>query len=229
MTNTASAADNKISVLITGIGAGSLGLEVCKALRPTKAYRLIGTDISAMAYGFYEEGFDSTYLLRNMPSREYAEQLLAIALKEKVDVIAPGAEEVHRILAANRGMFEEHNILLMLNTPHVIELCADKSKTMAFLKSHNISVPVTQDISSEDDVKGFSSYPCIVKPASLSGGSNLVCIAEDEEEAVFFIRYLKKRGYDSTLQEYILSHPHITVVVLKSPSGEILGSIAVER
>jgi carbamoyl-phosphate synthase large subunit len=220
---------DKISVLIPGVGAGSLGLEVYKALRHAGGYRLIGTDVSETAYGLYGEDFDNTYLLKRSAPKEYAEQLLQIAEKEKIDAIAPGAEEVHRILAANRELFESRNLLVMLNTPEVIQLCADKSRTLALLKAHDIAIPDTKDIVSEEDVKGFASYPCVVKPNSMSGGSNLVFIAEDEEEAVLFVTYLKKRGYESTLQEYMNSPREFTVGVLSSPSGELLGSIAVER
>jgi carbamoyl-phosphate synthase large subunit len=224
-----SSPNSEISVLIPGVGAGSLGLEIYKALRHAGGYRLIGTDISETAYGLYGESFANTYLLRRSAPKEYAEQVLEIALKERVDAIAPGAEEVHRILAAHREMFAQHNILVMLNTPEVIQLCADKSRTLALLKAHDIAIPDTKDIASTDDVRGFAAYPCVVKPNSMSGGSNLVFIAEDEEEAIVFVTYLKKRGYDSTLQEYMTSQREFTVGVLSSPSGELLGSIAVER
>jgi carbamoyl-phosphate synthase large subunit len=224
-----SASNRQLSVLIPGVGAGSLGLEIFKALRYAGGYRIIGTDISETAYGLYREGFDNTYLLRRSASKDYADQLLEIALREKIDAIAPGAEEVHRILAENRGLFEKHGILVMLNTPEVIRLCADKNRTLALLKAHDIAIPDTRDVVSEEDVKGFGSFPCVVKPNSMSGGSNLVFIAEDEEEAVLFVTYLKKRGYDSTLQEYMTSEREYTVGVLSSPDGTILGSIAVER
>jgi len=221
--------NHETSVLIAGIGAGSLGLELFKSLRLAERYHLIGTDVSEKAYGLYGEGFDRTYLLKRLPPEEYAAQLLDICLKEGARVIAPGAEEVHRILAANRRMFEEQNILLMINTQEVIDVCSDKTRTLAYLKASDIPVPHTLDIDSEDDVRGFGKYPCVVKPASLSGGSNLVFIAEDDEEATFFVRYLKKRGFNSSLQEYIDSADEFTVGVLSSPEGEILGSMALKR
>ena len=111
--------NSEISVLIPGIGAGSLGLEIYKALRHAGGYRLIGTDISETAYGLYGEGFANTYLLRRSAPKEYAQQLLEIALKEKVQAIAPGAEEVHRILAAaarKQGLAKVIAILALQST-----------------------------------------------------------------------------------------------------------------
>lgn len=219
----------KISVLIAGIGGGSLGLEIFKSLRCARGYRLIGTDIDERAYGLNEDGFEHTYLLHRSPDKEYALQLIEICLKHKVSVIAPGAEEVHRILADNRQIFEREKILLMINSKKVIDLCSNKSKTMQFLKRNDIPIPVSKDITSEEDVKSFDIFPCIVKPAAASGGSNLVFIAESAEEALFFVGYLKRRGYEATLQEYITSKDEFTVGVLCSPSGEILGSLALKR
>jgi carbamoyl-phosphate synthase large subunit len=220
---------DKIAVLIAGIGAGSLGLEIYKSLRLTGTYSLIGTDVSEKAFGLYGEEFDKTYLLKRTPAAEYAAQLLEIALKDGAAAIAPGAEEVHRILAANRALFEERNILLMLNTQHVIDVCSDKTRTLEYLAGRGIPVPRTEDIASEEDVKRFGAFPCVVKPAANSGGSNLVFIAEDAEEAAFFVRYLARRGYQASLQEYINSPNEFTVGVLSAPSGEILASVALKR
>lgn len=221
--------DKKIAVLIAGIGGGSLGLEIFKSLRYAGGYRLIGTDITEKAYGLNEDGFEHTHLLFRSQEKEYALQLLDICLKYKVDAIAPGAEEVHRILSNNRQIFEQEGILLMINSKEVIDLCLNKSKTLQFLKQNGIPIPVSTDIASEEDVEGFARFPCIVKPAAASGGSNLVFIAENVEEALFFVGYLRRRCYEATLQEYIISTDEFTVGVLSSPSGEILGSIALKR
>jgi len=222
-------ADQKISVLIAGIGGGSLGLEIFKSLRYAGVYRLIGTDISDKAYGLGEDGFEHTHLLSQSTDENYALQLLDLCLKYKVDAIAPGAEEVHRILSKYRHIFEQEGIIVMINSTEVIDLCSNKSKTLQFLKENDIAVPVNRDVLSEEDAKDFNCYPCIVKPRSASGGSNLVFISENEEETMFFVRYLSRRGYEATLQEYIMPNDEFTVGVLSSPSGEILGSIALKR
>jgi carbamoyl-phosphate synthase large subunit len=220
---------NPTSVLIAGIGGGSLGLEIFKSLKHAGGYRLIGTDVSDKAYGLYESGFEKTYLLQRTKGKEYASQLLNICLKEKIDVLAPGAEEVHTIVSLHRELFKREGIFLMLNSEEVVSLCSDKTKTLKFLEKNGIPVPYTKDLESAEDPMGFDRYPCVVKPTSSSGASNLVFIAENEEEANFFVRYLMRRGFRPTLQEYIESHDEFTVGVLSTPSGEIIDSIAVKR
>ena len=221
--------DRPITVLIAGVGGGSLGLEVLKCLRPLEIYRLIGTDVSEKAYGLYAEGFDRTHVLRAASGLDYAMQLLEVCRSENVDAVAPGAEEVHRILAENRELFSRHDILLMLNSPGVIDACSDKCRTMALLKSIGIPVPETTYVASDVDLAAFSSYPCIVKPAVASGGSNLVFIAEDREEAALFSAYLQRRGLQAMLQQYIVSNAEFTVGVLSSPDGELLSSVSLQR
>jgi len=218
-----------LTVLIAGIGGGSLGLEIFKSLQYAGGYRLIGTDVSEKAYGLYEEGFQKTYLLQRAQGPEYALQLMDICSQEKVDTVAPGAEEVHRILSENRQLFEREGILLMLNSEEVVDLCSDKTETLKFLKEKGIPVPDTKEVLSEKDVKGFGKFPCVVKPATSAGGSNMVFVADNEEEAVFFVKYLMQRGFRASLQEYKNSREEYTVGVLSAPSGEIVGSIALKR
>lgn len=221
--------DRPLAVLIAGIGGGSLGLEIFKSLKHAGGYQLIGTDISSKAFGLGDEGFCSTYLLSRAAEKEYAAQLLDLCLRHHASAIAPGAEEVHTMISNRREIFADEGILPMVNSPRVVALCSDKSETMRFLAANKIPVPRSKDIDVPEDVTGFDCYPCVVKPRSASGGSNLVFIAEVEKEAFFFVEYLNARGYKATLQEYIPSSDEFTVGVLSDPDGEILGSIALKR
>jgi carbamoyl-phosphate synthase large subunit len=218
------------TVLIAGIGGGSLGLIIFRCLRYAGRYRLIGTDISPRAYGLYEEGFDKTYLLRSSKDNDYIQELIDICRKEKVDALAPGSEAGHRIISENREVFQKEGILPMVNSKEVINLCLDKAKLFEFLKLNKVKVPETRVVINEKDVREFKSFPCIVKPSSSRGGSAFVFIAEDEEEAVFFSRYLSRRGFTPLLQEYLADpEEEYSVSVLSVPSGEIIGSVAMKR
>ena len=168
-------------------------------------------------------------MIQGIGENQYVSELLDICLRERVDAIAPGAEEVHGILSENRQLFEKQGVLLMLNSKEVVGLCSDKAKTLKFLEDRGIPVPYTRDLTSEEDAGAFNRYPCIVKPASSSGASNLVFIAENEEEGMFFAGYLMRRGFRPVQQEYIDSHEEYTVGVLSAPSGELIGSIALKR
>jgi carbamoyl-phosphate synthase large subunit len=222
-------AHGPITVLIAGIGGGTLGLEIFKSLRHAGGYRLIGTDVSEKAFGLYIEGFAETYLLPRLGGAAYAARLLEICTKEKVRAVAPGAEEVQAILSAHRVMFEQAGVLLMVNSEEVCSLCSDKPQQMQFLAARQIQVPITREIRSEEDLDGFDRFPCVAKPAAASGGSNLVFVAENAEEAKFFANYLRCRGFRPALQQYIPATDEFTVGVLSDRSGKIIGSIALRR
>ena len=229
MTESVVKSDSPVTVLIAGIGGGSLGLEIFKSLRLTGAYRLVGSDVSPAAFGLHAQGFDRTYRLRRAPALEYAQQLLDICRQEGVEAVAPGADATHKILVAHRKMFEDAGVLVTINSTPVIELCSDKARSLDFLRQHGVPVPAVMAIESESDVGSFGRFPCVVKPGSDSGASNMVFLAEDADEARFFVRYIRRRGATALLQEYIDSPHEFTVGVLCEPTGRVAGSVALRR
>lgn len=214
------------SVLIAGIGGASLGTEIFKSLRHSGNYYIYGSDISPYAYGLYEEGFVKTYVV---DKGKYIEDILNICKKEKIDAIIPGGEEPLFLLCNQKDLFDQEGVFLAINSKEVIELCNNKIKTFDFLREKDFPVPITKLIAGEEDLKGFN-YPCIIKPSTGSGGSVFTYLAEDEEEALLYVSYLRKRSKNAIVQEYI---PHdqgeYTVGVLSLPNGKIVGSIALRR
>lgn len=218
-----------IRVLIAGIGCSSLGIEIFKALRHQGGYHLIGADVDSAAFGLTEEGFARTYHIRCASDKEYLDRLVEICRREAVEAVAPGAQVVHRLLSNDRPRFEDLGILLMLNSQEVVDVCLDKTRSLALLGDCGLRVPAAMDVGVESQVDDFALYPCVVKPSAMAGGSNLVFLAEDATEAKFFVRYLHKRGSDATLQQYVQSTDEFTVGVLSDKDGEIIGSIALKR
>jgi len=216
----------KKNILIAGIGGASLGTEIFKSLKLAGRYNIFGADISPYAYGLYQEGFTKTYVVDR---GKYIQELLNICKKEKIDVIIPGGEEPLILLNQNRKIFQRNGILLAMNSAKVVELCTNKIKTFDYLKKKGIPVPVTKLVDNPAQLKNFP-YPCVIKPATRSGGSIFTYLAENEEEAIFFINYLKKRKIKAIVQEYISdAEGEFTVGVLHSPWGEFIGSIALKR
>jgi carbamoyl-phosphate synthase large subunit len=215
-------------VLIAGVGGGSLGMEIFKCLKLTGEYELIGTDISKKAIGLYDDGFIRTILLPPSDDKTYVENLLDVCKSEQVQFVALGAEKVHTILNQNRQVFHDIGVQLLINSKQVVDLCSNKLETLAFLEVHGIPVPETRRVNSEHDCASFEKYPYIVKPSEGSGASNLVFIAENNKEIVFFVNYLADRNYKPVVQQYI-SGDEFTIGVLSTPTGQIVGSIALKR
>lgn len=214
------------NILIAGIGGASLGTEIFKSLRASGHYNIFGADISPYAYGLYERDLAGTYIV----SRErYISDILAICIKETVEAVIPGGGEPLSLLSRHRAPFQKRGVILAINSPEVVRICTDKTKTFAYLKRQGVAVPATKLIGSSKDLARFS-YPSVVKPANIHGGSVFAYLAENAEEAKFFASYLKKKSMEPLIQEYIPeSEGEYTVGVLSLPEEKIVGSIALRR
>lgn len=219
---------NDITVLICGIGPGSLGLELQKSLSAAGGYQLLGADISPQAVAS-ARGFAQTWHIDANTDEAYISAIADLCAAENVAAIAPGAAAVHQLLHQHRAPFAAQNVLLMLNSSAVIDCCSDKILSLNQLATHGIATPAQQAITRPADVHAFSQFPCIVKPVRDSGGSNMVFLAENPQEAEFFCHYLNNRGYAAMLQAYIDAPDEFTVGVLSTPTGEVVGSIALRR
>lgn len=219
----------KQRIMIAGIGSGSLGLELLKCLSLSDDYEIFGADISIDAYGHSDPRFKATRVLQNASAEMYANQLFAYAVDIKADVIAPGAEATHKIISEYRDIYSTARIELMVNSKRVIDLCSDKVACNDFLSSEGFKTAKTVIVEDKAQLENFDFYPCVIKPARNSGGSNMVFLAENAAEAGFFVDYLKLRGFDACVQEYIDSEKEFTVGVLSSRNGKVISSIALMR
>lgn len=215
---------NKKRVLIVGIAGASLGTEIYKCLVSSEAYEIFGCDISALAYGLYEDGFSKVFCT---DKSNYVKNIIEICINNKIDLIIPGAEEPTLLLAAQKKLFAQTGLILASNDPDVIKLCTDKILCFDFLANMDIRVPLFATENNYNEV--FSAgIPCIVKPATGSGGSSFVFLAKNKKEASIYIEYLIRNNQRPMVQEYI---PHeegeftIGTLVL----GERIGSIALKR
>ena len=218
-----------IHVLIAGIGVGSLGLELLKCFASAGDFQLFGADISEHAYGLRDKRFADTAVIPCATERDYVTGLLRYAKEVRAEWVAPGAEATGRILAKYRDLFAAEGLELMINSTAVIAICSDKVACSNHLVEHGFTVPQTVIASQPGDLFHFDAYPCVVKPAKDSGGSNMVFLAETRREANFFVRYLSDRGFAACLQQYIEIAAEFTVGVLSSREGKVLSSIALKR
>lgn len=219
---------NPIKVLITGVGGGSVGVQVMDALKMSKlGYFIVATNSEPNKTGLYEA--DKGYLIPSARDKKYLPQLLKICQKEKIRVIIPGSEPELAIISADREVFEKNKVLPLINSREVIEICQDKFKTMEFLKNNGLLFPRFAVLKSPKLPAGLK-YPLVIKPAKGSGGSRNVQIIQNNTDLEFSWRYFTKQGLTPLVQEYIGSaREEYTVGVLADLEGHLIGSIALKR
>lgn len=219
-------ADTKTNVMIAGIAGASLGTELLKCLQHAGRYRVYGCDISPYAYGHFDDHFEATF---RVDVSRYAESVLALCQEHRIRFILPGGEGPLTLLRAAFPSLEREGISLVCNEPAVIDLCSDKSRTFDALARHGISVPRTRVVRGSADLDEMP-FPCIVKPATDSGGSSFVFFAAGRNEAMSYVDYLVRARRTAVAQEYLPdSEGEFTVGVLSFPDGRIFGSIALRR
>jgi carbamoyl-phosphate synthase large subunit len=154
---------------------------------------------------------------------------LEVCKAEDIPFIIPGGEAPLSILGGVADRLKQEGVSLIANEPRITELFTDKLKTFAELERLGFPAPRTVVARSVDDLETLP-YPCVVKPATGSGGSSLVFLVQDPREARSCLAHIALSGRESLVQEYVPEDEgEFTVGVLALPGGEIAGSIALKR
>ncbi len=152
-----------IKVLVTGAGGG-VGQGIIKSLKLIKDLELkvIAADMSPMASGLYSG--DIAKIVPACSATNYWQVIEDILLSEKVDYYIPGTDvELVYCSENKKRIFESFGTKIIISNTEAISIADDKFKTASFLKSNNLSYPMTfwADQFQQDDL----SLPVIVKPA----------------------------------------------------------------
>lgn len=212
--------------MIAGIGGASLGTEIFKSLKLAGNYEIYGCDVSSTAYGLYEQGFAKTYIVTR---ENYVSNVLKTCQDSGVKYLIPGGEQPMILLGAGCEDLASVGVQLIANAPEVIALHSDKDATFRRLKEFAVPIPRTIVISCEKDI-GYVGLPCIVKPATGSGGSAAVFFAISCEEAMGYADFIQRTGSVPVAQEYVDDREgEFTIGVLSLPNKQVVGSIALRR
>jgi carbamoyl-phosphate synthase large subunit len=215
-----------VGVMIAGIGGASLGTEIYKCLRLCGGYEVYGCDVSATAYGLYESGFAETYRVRH---EDYVLSVIEACHTAGATWLIPGGEQPMTLLGKASDQLAQAGIRLVGNDPSVIGLFADKDATFKRLAELGIPIPRTVALD-QPTVLEYVGLPCIVKPATGSGGSAAVFYAVTVDEAMIYAEFIRRSGRVPIAQEYVdVDEGEFTVGVLSLPNGRIAGSIALRR
>lgn len=133
------------------------------------------------------------------------------------------------LLGRSSKMFTDAGIYMLANTPEVIAENSDKLKSFAYLAQCGVPIPKTTIINTKSDLD-YVGLPCIVKPATGSGGSAAVFFAVSADEAMIYAEFIRRSGSQPVGQEYVGDNEgEFTIGVLSLPNGTIAGSIALRR
>ena len=214
------------TVVIAGIGGGSLGTEIAKSLRLAGGYRIVGCDVSPIAFGHYGGVCDVTHVLAH---ENYLSQLLAIVAAEAAEIIVPGAEEPTALLATAPDRLVAAGVKVAMNPPDLVARMMDKAGCFDELARLGIRVPRTIAITDPHAVADVP-LPCIVKPSTDTGGSSSVSFARTLADVTLFAGLILRDGRRAIAQEYIGHEAgEFSVGVLSDLDGSVLGTIALRR
>jgi carbamoyl-phosphate synthase large subunit len=225
----------EIAVLITGVGSGSTGEQVYRALRlGRRPYRLVvaNVDLGRSVVAPHAERI----VLPPASALEYLGAVAAAANARGVRFIVPGSDvELVRIAAERAELAGLTRAIPLVNDLATIQLCQDKAATVAALERAGFRTPRTFECSDVDAAveavaRSGVSYPFVVKPRQRGGGSADVYVAQDEAELRFFAAFVLRNGAPAVVQEYVGdAASEYTVGVLHNPDGKLAGSFALRR
>ncbi|MGV2099612.1 ATP-grasp domain-containing protein [Rhizobium sp. 21-4511-3d] len=214
------------NVVIAGIGGASLGTELAKCLRLSRGYKVIGADVSPTAFGLYDENFDSTFLIDR---DNYIEEIIRVCRQNNAEFVVPGGEQPMTLLGAANEQLLEAGVRLIGNSPEIIGVFSNKIRASEYLSEAGVATPRTAiaDLPGALELVGL---PCVIKPATGSGGSASVFFATNADEALTYAQFIRRSGTVPLAQEYIdAGSGEFTVGVLSLPNGQVAGSIGLRR
>jgi carbamoyl-phosphate synthase large subunit len=224
-----------VAVLVTGVGSGSTGEQVYKALRHgRRAYRIVVANMNPDA-AVVAPGAERV-ALPPARSREYLPALAATANAVGARFIVPGSDpELVRIADGATELARLTPAIPLVNDASTIRLCQDKGATADAIARAGLRAPWTADCGTsayarEAMARAGVSFPVVIKPRRRGGGSADVYVAQDDSELRLFSELVLRGGGPAVIQEYV-GDPgsEFTVGVLHYPDRTLAGSFALRR
>ena len=119
---------------------------------------------------------DRVMLLPKVEEAGYADKLLDLCRKNKIDMVVPLIDPELEVLASQYDKFRSNGVMVVVSPAKTIEIAFDKYQTYLHAKKAGIEVPETVT-AIEEALKliasGKLSWPVIVKPRK---GSASICV-----------------------------------------------------
>ncbi len=139
---------------------------------------------------------DGCFKVSRVTAPGYINELLDICIRSKIKIVIPTIDTELSVLAANKQLFLDKGINIVVSDISFITLCRDKRFTSDFLLSHDIKVPASID-------KYNPSFPMFAKPydGSLSQNLHVIRCREEltpeilDDPKLIFMEYIDKSEY----------------------------------
>ena len=146
-----------------------------------------GGDNSAHAPAFHY--CDNSTILPKVTEPDYIERLIYLCKDNNIDIIVPLIDPELEVLAQQRDLFYNSNIMVVVSPPETIQIAFDKYLTYKFAKNNSIAVPetvITIDEAKKLLANGKFKWPLVVKPRNGSASADITyCDNEKQLKAAF--------------------------------------------
>jgi D-aspartate ligase len=207
------------------------GLAVIRSLQ-RHGIKVSAYDCDPGSAGLFVRGLDHRHVwpCPNGNESQFVESLLRVGDTRHppvlIDLEAIALEAISRHQNAVQQRFR-----IILPPLDVLDIAQDKAKTAHFFTEHNLGVPITATLSSEQDmVRWQGGYPAVLKPRRGKGGRGQRVVHSDQEARESW-RILKPGPDEYLIQEWISGPVQnlFTVGLLCAPGGEVRASFSGQR
>jgi D-aspartate ligase len=207
------------------------GLAVIRSLQ-RHGIKVSAYDCDPGSAGLFVRGLDHRHVwpCPNGNESQFVESLLRVGDTRHppvlIDLEAIALEAISRHQNAVQQRFR-----IILPPLDVLDIAQDKAKTAHFFTEHNLGVPITATLSSEQDmVRWQGGYPAVLKPRRGKGGRGQRVVHSDQEARESW-RILKPGPDEYLIQEWIPGPVQnlFTVGLLCAPGGEVRASFSGQR
>lgn len=140
---------SEIRILVTGVGSiiSDSVLKCFKEVKKRKIY-IVGVDIKEKVAC---DNIDKFYQYKKPTDDDYIDTLLSICKQEKIQFLIPLVDLELSLLAKNKEMFLENNIIICVNNEEIIKKVQNKYELYKYLEKNNIGVPTTIEFSNKEE------------------------------------------------------------------------------
>jgi carbamoyl-phosphate synthase large subunit len=179
---------------------------------------VIVTDVNEMSPAVYAA--DRAFRVGLSKDPGYIDQVLAIAIGERVGLVVPTIDDELALFGQARARFAEHGIVVAVSRPETTALCDDKFATCRTLASHGVASARSW---LPESLPAEPPFPLFVKPRHGRGGVGAYSIRHARDLA-FFLDYV-----DGPIIQEFLKGPEFTIDVLCDAAGRPLSIVPRRR